>query len=62
MAGMRVEVGRVIEVVRTFIPSERWPEVQAALRGEAPVRQQQAKPVEGVRMVHIDDDPDSEGN
>jgi hypothetical protein len=62
MAGMRTEMGRVIDVVRTFVPQERWPEVQAALRGEAPIRQQQAKPVEGVRMVHIDDDPDSEGN
>jgi hypothetical protein len=62
MAGMLAEMGRVIEVVRTFIPSERWAEVQAALRGEAPIRQQQAKPVEGIRMVHIDDDPDSDGN
>jgi hypothetical protein len=62
IASMRVEIGRVIDVVRTFVPQERWPEVQAALRGEAPIRQQQAKPVEGVRMVHIDDDPDSEGN
>jgi hypothetical protein len=58
---MRVEVGRVIEVVRTFIPSERWPEVQAALRGEAPVRQQ-SSPVNSVRIVAIDDTPDQEGN
>ena len=40
MAGMLAEMGRVIEVVRTFIPSEKWPEVQAALRGDAPIRQQ----------------------
>jgi hypothetical protein len=62
VAGMLAEVGRVIEVVRTFIPSEKWPEVQAALRGETPIRQQQAKPVEGIRMVDIDDMPDEDGN
>ena len=60
--GMRVEMGRIIEVVRTFIPSERWPEVQAALRGEALIEQQQARPVEGIRMVDIDDTPDEDGN
>jgi hypothetical protein len=32
------EMGRIIEVVRSFIPSERWPDVQAALRAETPVR------------------------
>jgi prolyl oligopeptidase len=42
-AGILAEMGRIIEVVRTFIPSERWPKVQAALTGEAPVRQQQAQ-------------------
>lgn len=62
MAGIMVQMNRIIETVRTFVPQEGWPEVQAALRGEAPIRQQQAKPVEGVRMVHIDDAPDSEGN
>jgi hypothetical protein len=61
-ARMLAEMGRVTEVVRTFIPQERWPEVQAALRGDTPIRQQQAKPVEGVRIVHIDDALDSEGN
>ncbi len=44
---------RGADVVRTFIPAERWPEVQAALRGEP--RRQQSAPVEGVRMVAIDD-------
>ena len=62
MASMRVEMGRVIEVVRTFIPSERWPEVQAALRGETPIRQQQSSPVNSVRIVAIDDTPDEDGN
>ena len=62
VAGILAEMGRVIEVVRTFIPSEKWPEVQAALRGDTPIRQQQAKPVEGIRMVHIDDTPDQDGD
>jgi hypothetical protein len=38
-----------------FIPSERWPEVQAALRGEAPIRKPGAQEVEGIEMVDIDD-------
>ena len=35
-AQILADMGRIIDVVRTFIPSERWPEVQAALRGETP--------------------------
>ena len=62
MAGMLAEMGRVIEVVRTFIPSEKWPEVQAALRGDTPIRQQQSAPVNSVRIVAIDDAPDEDGN
>jgi uncharacterized protein YfeS len=61
MAAMRAKMGRVIEVVRTFIPSERWPEVQAALRGETPTRRQQPEVAERVRMVEIDDN-DEDGN
>jgi uncharacterized protein (UPF0210 family) len=58
---LMAEMGRIIEVVRTFIPAERWPDVQAALRGEAPIsRQTQA--VVGVRMVPIDDASDEDGN
>lgn len=37
-ASTQAEMGRIVKVVRTFIPSERWPEVQAAVRGEAPIR------------------------
>jgi hypothetical protein len=54
------DMGRIIEVVRTFIPSERWPEVQAALRGETPASQQTSQAVDGVRMVAIDDSPDKD--
>jgi hypothetical protein len=53
-------MGRIIEVVRTFIPSERWPEVQAALRGDASVRKPEAQGVEGIRMVDIDDGSDED--
>ena len=59
-ARILADMGRIIEVVRTFIPSERWPEVQAALRGETPVSQQTSQAVEGVRMVDIDDSPDED--
>jgi hypothetical protein len=62
MADMLAEMGHIIETVRTFVPRERWPELQAALRGEAPIREQQARPVEGIRMVDIDDTPDEDGN
>jgi hypothetical protein len=57
-ARMLADMGRIIEVVRTFIPSERWPDVQAALRGETPVSQQTSQAVQGVRMVPIDDASD----
>ena len=60
-ARMLADMGRIIDVVRTFIPSERWPDVQAALRGETPVSQQTSQAVEGVRMVAIDDGPDEDG-
>jgi hypothetical protein len=53
---------RIIEVVRTFIPSERWPDVQAALRGETPLSQQTSQAVDGVRRVDIDNSPDEDGN
>src|SRR6478735_4590839 len=57
-ARMLADMGRIIEVVRTFIPSERWPDVQAALRGETPVPAQTSQQVNGVRMVAIDDTAD----
>jgi len=62
MADIMVQMNRIIETVRTFIPSERWPEVQAALRGETPLLQQQSTPVNSVRIVAIDDSPDDDGN
>ena len=61
VASLRDQVGRIIEVVRTFIPRERWPELQAALRGDPTLRHQQSAPAQGVRMVAIDDTPDEDG-
>ena len=60
-ARILADMGRIIEVVRTFIPSEQWPDVQAALRGETPAAQQTSQAVDGVRMVAIDDTPDEDG-
>jgi hypothetical protein len=51
----RAEMGRIVEVVRAFVPCERWPEVQAALRGEAPIRKPGVQEVQGMEMVEIDD-------
>jgi hypothetical protein len=59
-ARILADMGRIIDVVRTFIPSERWPDVQAALRGETPASQQTSQPVNRVRMVDIDDTPDKD--
>jgi hypothetical protein len=61
IAGMRAKMGRVIEIVRAFIPQEQWPDLQAALRGETPARRQQPQVAERVRMVEIDDS-DEDGN
>jgi len=55
------EVGRIVEVVRAFVPSERWPEVQAVLRGEAPIEDLGAEKSEGLEMVEIDDGFDEDG-
>jgi hypothetical protein len=52
----------IIKVVKTFIPSDRWPEVQAMLSGETPVPKQQAGPVKGIRVVEIDDMSDEDGD
>ena len=61
-ARMLADMGHIIDVVRTFIPAERWPDVQAALRGETPVSHQTSQAVEGVRLVDIDDVSDEDGN
>ncbi len=59
MARMRAEMGRIIDVVKEFIPEQKWPALQARLRGESPARQQ-PESVDGIRVVHIED-PDEDG-
>jgi hypothetical protein len=59
-ASTQAEMGRIVEVVRTFIPSERWPEVQAALRGDAPARRPEAQGANGIEIVDIDDGSDED--
>jgi hypothetical protein len=59
-ARAQAEMGRIVEVVRTFIPAERWPEVQAAVRGEAPTRNAEPQEVAGIEMVEIDDGSDED--
>jgi hypothetical protein len=61
MARMWAEMDHLIKVVKTFVPTERWPELQAALRGDAPIRRPEAQTMEGIRMVDIDDEPDEDG-
>ena len=62
MASALAQMDRIIDVIKTFIPSDRWPEVQAALRGDTPIRPQQSEPLDGIEMVHIDDMPDEDGS
>jgi hypothetical protein len=62
MASALAQMDRIIDVIKTFIPSDRWPEVQAALRGDTPIRPQQPEPLDGIEMVHIDDMPDEDGS
>ncbi len=54
-------VGRIVEVVRTFIPSDRWPEVQAALRGDTPIGNPEGQQLDDIEMVDIDDGFDEDG-
>lgn len=54
MAHMQAEFGRMIEVIRNYVPADKWTEVQAVLRGEA-IEHARPKSVGAVRMVEIDD-------
>ena len=57
VATMHAQMGRVIKVVREFLPREHWPALQAALLGEE-VEQPKPQPVEAVRVVEIEDSDD----
>jgi hypothetical protein len=55
------EVGRIVEVVRAFVPSERWPELKAALRSDEALNALAARNSDEVEMVEIDDGFDEDG-
>jgi hypothetical protein len=54
-AKAQAEVGHIVEVVRAFVPSERWPELQAALRSDGPVDAAAERESDDIEMVEIDD-------
>jgi hypothetical protein len=63
-AHMLAEMGRIIDAVQEFIPREKWPELQAKLRGEPPppsqitgARVPQAPP---IRVIPISDRDEEE--
>lgn len=64
VAQMNVQLGRIIAAVREFIPQEKWPEVQARLRGEpAPPSQTNSSRVphaSPIGMVAISDSDEDE--
>ncbi len=62
MASVLAQMDRIIDVMHTFIPKHRWPEVQAALRADRPIHAEQSEPLEDIQMIHIDDMPDENGN
>jgi hypothetical protein len=59
-AQMMAQMNRVIELVKTYVPREQWPALQAALRGEPVARNGELAEAREprIRMVHIDDSPD----
>lgn len=62
-AELLAKMNRVIELVRTYVPQESWPALQAALSGDATaVEASTLAPTvaKAVRMVEIDDSPDEE--
>ncbi len=62
MASVLAQMDRIIDVMHTFIPKHRWPEVQAALRADRPIHAEQSEPLEDIQMIHIDDMPDEDGD
>jgi hypothetical protein len=60
MAQVMSEVGKMISVVRQFVPPESWPALQAALTGQAalPEARQADSSTPAVRVIDVDDAPD----
>jgi hypothetical protein len=61
MASVLAKMDRIIDVMHTFTPKDRWPEVQAVLRADRPIHAEQSEPLEDIQMIHIDDMPDEDG-
>ena len=62
MASVLAQTDRIIDVMHTFIPKDRRPEVQAALRADRPIHAEQSEPLEDIQMIPIDDMPDEDRN
>lgn len=60
LARAMVEMNRVIELVQNFVPRDRWPALQAALKGEPVAIEGAPAPDETpkARMIPIDDGDD----
>jgi hypothetical protein len=64
-ARMVAEMGRVISTVREMVPKDRWPELQAKLRGETLPSASSDEAGQGpesspVRIVSISDSDDDD--
>ena len=59
-ARAQAEMGRIVEVVRAFVPTERWPALQAALRSDEPVDAAPEREPDEIEMVEIDDGSDED--
>lgn len=63
IAQMNVQLGRMINAMKEFIPEEKWPELQARLRGEPPPSSQtdaSRVPHAPIGMVSISDGDEDE--
>ncbi len=54
-ARAQAEMGRIVEVVREFVPAERWPALKAALRRDQGLEDAAEREPDEVEMVEIDD-------
>jgi hypothetical protein len=60
IAQMNVQWGRMITAIKEFIPQEKWPEVEARLRGEPPPQTTRVPHVSHIGMVAITDSDEDE--
>lgn len=61
MTELMAEMGKMISVVRQFVPPDRWPALQAALTGQEPPQETRSvASTPSVRIVEVDDAPDPE--